>query len=423
MPSFVTTQTALALAKVYYTEGINKYWKFVGGKKRLFDREAPQRVKALSARGGVVAISTNPNMQGGFFDEGGILPPEGASRYENLTFTYTRYAQGVRLTGDALRTLDREGPTAFANILSDELKNAVESLNIIFNRFLNFDHTARLAVVSSTMAAPSTTIPTASGDKAFYIVADMVLSAVDPATGNYRTPTNFRVTGVAADLSSITVDQNVQLTAGDLLVQRQSYLKGLYGLLYHISAQSWLGLDRSTTYQNLLGLTINAGGNDISAATLQNAVSMIRQMHGEEQNYVAIWPPAQEAKYKAGGYALKRFVNTDVVNLGFKETEFGDVRFLCDEDNPVDTIFIVNPKDFFWANVQELSWGTEDGNNLHIVPYVQGTGQVAPYLDQYWSPLIWRGQLICEYPHRQAMINNLSFDSIYRSRSNTTFVS
>jgi hypothetical protein len=424
MPNIITTQTALALAKIYYEPQILKYWKFVGGKKALFDREAPDRVRELSARGGVVAISVNPNMQGGFFGEGGVLPPEGASTYENLTFTYTRYAQGVRLTGDALRTLRREGPTSFANILSRELQNAVESLNILFNRMLNFDNQAYLAIVSANSpAGGSTTVNTASGDRAFYLTRDMVVSFVDPATGNYRTPRNVRIVGVASDLTSITVDQPVTVSAGDLIVQRESYGLGLYGLSYHISSPMWLGLNRATTYANLLGIRINAGGSDISAATLQQAASMIEQMHGNPQDYVLIWSPAQEVKYKAGGYALKRFVNTETVNLMFTEVEVGPFRALVDADNPVDTVFIVNPREFFWVNLQELTWGTEDGSNLHILPFVQGTGQVAPYRDEYWSPLIWRGQLICEYPFRQALISNLSFDTIFRSRSNTSFIS
>lgn len=422
MPTYTTTSTALALAKNFYLPAIRQYWKDLGGKKALFDREAPQRVRELSARGGVIAISVNPNMQGGFFTEGGNLPIEGASDYVNATFTYTRYAQAVRLTGDALQTLEREGPTAFANILSLELRSAVEALNILFNRYLNFDDTAALAVVDAA-ATNSTTLQVGSGDRASFLAKGMIISLVDPATGNYISGATGRtIVSIAPTNDAITLDAPVTCPQGALIVQRQSYGLGLYGLNYHLAANTWLGLDRSSTYANMKGIIINAGGNVISADLLQQAASMIETFGGDCYDYVPIWSPAQEAKYKAAGYGLKRFVDSEVVNLGFVETEFGRFRpFLTDRDTPASTIYFVNPKDFFWVNIQGIEWGTPDGQPMHIVVSGDTTGGVMQFRDQYWIPLIWRGQFINEFPFRLAAITNLAFDPIFRSRNYTSF--
>lgn len=423
MATFTTTQTALALAKNLYLPAIRQYWKDLGGKKALFDREAPKRVRELSARGGVLALSVNPNMQGGFFTEGGNLPIEGGSNYINATFTYTRYAQAVRLSGDALQTLQREGETAFANIIEVELKGAVEALNILFNRYLNFDDKGALATVSAANATPSTTVQVAAGDRASFLAKDMIISLVDPTSGNYVSgAVNRTIVSIAPTNDSITLDQAVTCSVGDLIVQRQSYGLGVYGINYHLTANTWLGLDRATTYPNLKGIVIDAANNDLSAGILQTAASMIETMGGDCYEYVPIWSPAQEAKYKAAGYGLKRFVDSETVNLGFVETEFGRFRpFLTDRDTPASTIYFVNPKDFFWVNIQGLEWGTSDGQPMHIVVSSDASGTVMSFRDQYWIPLIWRGQFICEFPFRQAAITGLNFDATFRSRNYTTF--
>jgi hypothetical protein len=421
MGALIDSAAGLALAKRYYAGKIREAYTLLPGKKNFFDKDTQGKVQ-ISDAGGFFPMATNPNMQGGFFTDGGPLTFEGASSYVQAQFGFTNYSQAIQLTGQQIDTLDREGPHAFANILQTEIDRAVQGFNKMLNRYINFDNKGVLALVSSNSTA-STTIATASSEKAYFLAKDMVITAVNPGSGVARANANVRIVSIAADLSSIVVSESIgsgDWVAGDYIVQRNSYNIALQGLDYHISATTWLGLDRSGQYANLLGITKSAGSVDVSASILEEMAQRMYQLGIEDTGCVAAWGPDQAAKYKAAGYALKRF-NDETVNLGFDEVEFGDFRFFRDRDNPIGTIYFFKPSNFFWVVVKELEWGTPDGQTLHQLVQEAGSGATAQPMDKYYAPLIWRGQLVTDMPHHLGLVNGLAYDAVYRSRSHVTF--
>lgn len=422
MGALIDAAAALALAKRVYQGPIRDMYNLEPGLKNLFDKDTKGRVR-ISDAGGVLPLAVRPNMQGGFFGDGGPLTTDGASGYKDALFTFTNYQQSIKITGQQLAALTREGPEAFTNILHAELERCVAGFNNIFNKYINFDDRGVLATLSGNATnAANSVCPTATGDRAFFLAPDMVVSAVDPATSQYREK-NARIVSIASDLTSFTVDKNVGVggalawQAGDLIVQRESFGRALTGLDYHISKNTWLTLDRSTTYANLKGIVQNAGGADISADFLETILARLWQIGvRKDGNFVASWGPDQEAKYKKAGYTLKRFQNADKVNLGFSEAEFHDVTFLLNRDAPVGTVYFFKPSNFFWVVVQELEWGTPDGQSLHIQWQSGASGTEATPLDRYWAPLFWRGQLVTDKPHHMALLHNLGYDTVFRSR-------
>jgi len=418
MPDILDRTQGLQVAKKVFVPKIRQAWNFLTGLKDLFDKEAPRGVR-ISDAGGVLTLDLAPNMRGGFYGDGGPLSYKGAGTRKQVEFGFTNFNMAVAFTGQQLDALDREGPYAYANILSYEIETTLKAHAKLFNRFIMFDERAIYATASAAVNN-STTFPTGSGDRAYYVPMDAEVSVIKASDGS-TIASGLIVQGFGANLTSVTLSSAVTCSQGDFLVPMTSYGKGLYGLQYHGYRPNWLGLDRTTTYTNLLGININAGGNDISANYLQQLASTLFQQGAEVEKMVLLWGPDQDSKYKAAGYSLIRFQPGDVADLGFHGSEFAPFKILLERDAPAGTVMSFVPNQFFWTVVKELDWGTADGRELAQLYQTTTNGQVAVPLDQYVSHLIWRGQLLTDRPHHIGMISNLNFDTIFRSRSHTSF--
>lgn len=289
-------------------------------------------------------------------------------RQQEKKFTvYDRAVFGVIKVYDKDIQNTKSRDQAFINHLDDEVTQIAKDTLKVMNIDTFMDGTGTLTTVSASTAGVATFVGatgTAFGQFGTrYLQVNDQIDIWDPTFTTQRTPAGgVTITAINTSTQTVTVSQNLTLTANDVVVRANTPNKTYIGL--------WLCTDNSTsvtfqglsrgTYPQLSGNVVNAGGAALTEANLQQLISQIEIASGEEVDMI-LAGHAQWDAYVSLGQSLKRYINTMKLDRGFQELDYNGIPFTKDVDTPPAAIFMGNRKFIQNGVVTPLSWSEEDG--------------------------------------------------------------
>lgn len=301
-----------------------------------------------------------------------------------------------------------EAEDAFINHLDDEMENIVLDFMKHMNIQTYMDGTGIYATVNANTNNSNTfvgTVGSAFGQFGTrYLMTGDQLDIWDTTLTIKRTPAGgVAVLNVSPTNQTVTVDQNLTLTATDIVVRYNSVNKEYVGLQLasdNSSAVVFQNVNRGTQ-PRYRGNVIDAGGNLLSEVYLQQAFSLVEIATGQEPNTI-VTHNAQWDHYAAIGTSLKRFMSTKI-DMGFATLDYLGVGFTKDVDCPPFVIHVFKNDGVQNGVVEPLGWLDRDGK---VLKWVSGYAAWTGILREY-------GNYVYPNPQLLARIQNLSVDSVY----------
>lgn len=299
---------------------------------------------------------------------------------------------------------------SFINHLDDEMENAVLDFMKHMNIITYGDGTGILATVNANTANSNTFVgKTGTSFGQFgtrYLLMDDQIDVYDTTLVVKRTPAGgVSILSVEPTTRTVVVDQNLTLTATDVVVRYNSVNKEYIGL--QLASDNGTGV----VFQNIpratvpryRGNVIDAGGNGLSEVYMQQLNSLIEIATGKE---IDTWVThnAQWDRYAALGTSLKRFMSTKI-DMGFQTLDYLGVGFMKDVDCPPMIIHGFRAEGVQNGVVKPLGWLDRDGKTLK---WVSGYAAWTAILAEYGNYL---------YPNPQLLgrIQSLQVDAVYLS--------
>jgi hypothetical protein len=303
-----------------------------------------------------------------------------------------------------------ENEDAFINHLDDEMENIVLDFMKHMNIITYGDGTGILALVNANTNNSNTFVGTTGSTwgsfGTTYLMTGDQLDIWDTTLTIKRTPAGgVAILGVQPTTQTVTVDQNLTLTATDVVVRYNSVNKEYVGL--QIASDN----SASVVFQNVnrgtqpryRGNVIDAGGQMLSEVYLQQMFSLIEIATGQEPNTI-VSHNAQWDHYAAIGTSLKRFMSTKI-DMGFATLDYLGVGFTKDVDCPKFNIHVFKNDGVQNGVVKPLGWLDRDGKVLKWVSgYAAWTGILAEY-----------GNYVYPNPQLLGRIQDLFVDTVYLS--------
>lgn len=303
----------------------------------------------------------------------------------------------------------RENAQAFINHLDDEMTQISKDMLKCQNIDTYQDGSGILTTVNAGTVASANfvgAVGTAFGKYGTrYLQVNDQVDVWDPTFTTQRTPAGgVTITAIVPSTQTVTVSQNLTLTAGDIVIRANTANKtyvGLYLATDNSTAVTFQSLSRNT-FPITQGNVLDAGSQALLEAHLQQVQSLLRRLSGEP-NDLFVCGDAQWDAYVALGQALKRYVGTMKLDRGFTTLEYNGVPFVYDVDCP--PMFIYALREEFVQNgvVTGLSWMEEDGSVLKWNPgFASYTGVMREY-----------GNYVYPRPNALARIQSLAVPAAY----------
>lgn len=220
-----------------------------------------------------------------------------------------------------------------------------------------------------------------------------------------RTPAGgVSCTNVVPNTQTVTVSAPLTLTAGDIVVRYNTLNKTYVGLQLatdNSTAVVFQGLSRNT-WPITQGNVVDAGGQGLSEALLQQIQSAIETASGEYNDMFVASQPQWDA-YVGLGQALKRYVNTMKLDRGFQELDYNGVPFIKDVDCPPAVVHALREEFVQNGVVTKLSWAERDGS---ILKYVPGFAAWTGYMREY-------GNYVYPRPNALGRLQTLAYAASY----------
>lgn len=293
--------------------------------------------------------------------------PTPLRQQEKKFLVYDRAMFGVIRVFDKDIQNSKDNKQAFINHLDDEVTQVAKDVMKHMNIMTYGDGTGTLTTVNAN-TANSNQFVGASGT-AFgkfgtrYLQLNDQIDIWDPTFTTQRTPAGgVTATNVDPTTQTVTLSQNLTLTAGDVVVRANSQNKEYIGLQLatdNSSSVTFQNLSRGS-YAILRGNVVSAGGAGLAESHLQQIISLIEMSSGETPDRF-LTGNAQWDAYVALGQSLKRYVNTQKLDRGFQELDYNGIPFLKDVDASPAAIFAINSEYVQNGVVTPLSWMEEDG--------------------------------------------------------------
>jgi hypothetical protein len=303
-----------------------------------------------------------------------------------------------------------ESEDAFINHLDDEMENIVLDFMKHMNIITYGDGTGILALVNAGTVNSNTFVgqvgSTWGSFGTTYLMTGDQLDIWDTTLTIKRTPAGgVAVLGVQPTTQTVTVDQNLTLTATDVVVRYNSVNKEYVGL--QIASDN----SASVVFQNVnrgtqpryRGNVIDAGGQMLSEVYLQQMFSLIEIASGQEPNTI-VCHSAQWDHYGAIGTSLKRFM-TPKIDMGFQTLDYLGIGFTKDVDCPKFNIHVFKNDGVQNGVVAPLGWLDRDGK---VLKWVSGYAAWTGILREY-------GNYVYPNPQLLGRIQNLFVDTVYLS--------
>lgn len=297
---------------------------------------------------------------------------------------------------------------SFVNHLDDEMEGAVNDFTKHMNIITYGDGTGILATVNADTAATNTFVGktgTAFGNFGTrYLMVDDQIDIYSADFTVKRTPAGgVAILSVEPTTRTVTVDQNLTLTATDIVVRYNSANKEYIGLQLasdNSSSVVFQNVDRANVplYR---GNVLNAGGNPLSEVHLQQIFSLIEIQTGKSPNFI-VCQNAQYDKYAALGTTLKRFMTTKM-DMGFQSVDYLGVELTKDVDCPPMIMHVWVDGAVQNGVVKPLGWLDRDGS---VLKWVSGYAAWTAILAEY-------GNYVYPVPGELGRIEALSVDAVY----------
>jgi hypothetical protein len=264
----------------------------------------------------------------------------------------------------------KDNKQAFINHLDDEVTQVAKDVMKHMNIMTYGDGTGTLTVVNAGTANTNQFVGksgTAFGSFGTrYLQLNDQIDIWDPTFVTQRTPAGgVSVTNIDPTTQTVTMSQNLTLTALDVVVRANSANKEYIGLQLatdNSSAVTFQSLSRGT-FAILRGNVLSVAGAGLAESHLQQIISLIEMSSGETPDRF-LTGNAQWDAYVALGQSLKRYVNTQKLDRGFQELDYNGIPFLKDVDASPAAIFALNSEYCQNGVVTPLSWSEEDGSIL-----------------------------------------------------------
>jgi len=303
-----------------------------------------------------------------------------------------------------------ESEDAFINHLDDEMENIVLDFMKHMNIITYGDGTGILALVNAGTVNSNTFVgqvgSTWGSFGTTYLMTGDQLDIWDTTLTIKRTPAGgVAVLTVQPTTQTVTVDQNLTLTATDVVVRYNSVNKEYVGL--QLASDN----SASVVFQNVnrgtqpryRGNVIDAGGQMLSEVYLQQMFSLIEIATGQEPNTI-VAHNAQWDHYAAIGTSLKRFMSTKI-DMGFATLDYLGIGFTKDVDCPKFNIHVFKNDAVQNGVVAPLGWLDRDGK---VLKWVSGYAAWTGILREY-------GNYVYPNPQLLGRIQNLFVDTVYLS--------
>lgn len=329
---------------------------------------------------------------------------------EKKFFIYDRAVFGVIKVYDKDIQNTRENEQAFINHLDDEVTQISKDVLKCMNIDTYMDGTGTLTTVSANTANSNTfvgAVGTTFGKFGTrYLQLNDQIDVWDTTLTIQRTPVGgVTITGLVPSTQTVTVSQNLTLTATDVVVRANTVNKCYVGLQ--------LATDNSTsvvfqylsrnTFSIVQGNVLDAAGAGLNESYMQQIQSLIEQASGEFNDMFIAAQPQWDA-YVALGQALKRYVNTMKLDRGFQQLDYNGVPFIKDVDCLPATIFALREEFVQNGVVTPLSWSEEDGA---ILKWNAGYAAYTAFMREY-------GNYVYPRPNALGRIQGLAVPTIYQ---------
>lgn len=310
----------------------------------------------------------------GATSDGGPLPKIGRQTTVQATFqsafNYLRFG----VTGPMIKA-SKSDVGSFVRSASYELEMGYADVKNNNNRQLGWNGDGKLAVVNANVAGSNVLVIKGREDTTpalQFVDVDLTFDVVSGSTVIAQGITVNSISSGTPNSATATLllDQNVNLTAGDFLIQANSNGQELKGLLYAINdgTSTIYGVDRST-YMAYQSNVTDMNGAQLNLSSMQSAFNAgLRR--GNVQSYSALMCDYTSQQYYQKLLTPdKRYVNTSSADGGFgnKEgktyLEFDGVPMMVDKDFPTRLIFL--PKGVLKNYVlAELEFADETGSMM-----------------------------------------------------------
>lgn len=296
--------------------------------------------------------------------------PTPLRQQEKKFLVYDRAVFGVIRVFDKDIQNSKDNKQAFINHLDDEVTQVAKDVMKHMNIMTYGDGTGTLGTVNANTANSNQFVGksgTAFGSFGTrYLQLNDQIDIWDPTFTTQRTPAGgVTVSNVDPSTQTVTLSQNLTLTANDIIVRANSQNKEYIGLQLatdNSSSVTFQNLSRAS-YAILRGNVVSAGGGGLAESHLQQIISLIEMSSGETPDRF-LTGNAQWDAYVALGQSLKRYVNTQKLDRGFQELDYNGIPFLKDVDCLPAAIFAINSEYVQNGVVTPLSWMEEDGSLL-----------------------------------------------------------
>lgn len=322
-----------------------------------------------------------------------------AQGYLQSKYYYGRF----KITGAALSRA--KGSGALVDLLGMEMQGIKADVAKHVNRDVYRDGTAAWAKI--TTGADSTTQVV---DTTQLLEPGMQLVA---ATSTGASGLAFKVSTVDSE-TQITIDPQRSTTTNDLLYPgglyntdvSSAYGNAIAGLKQIITNPThfdvdYAGIDRSVAGNSFVDGSVISGAGGLSIdLMLETQQEMNKKAEGKLS--LIVGHPIQWRAYGNLMAPDRRWVDKiRKLDGGFDSLEFNGVPFVPDWDCQKDTLWFLDEDTFEFAEEDPIDFIDEDGAVLCRV----GSGTTAE--DAFEATLVWRMNLLCRNPARNAKIHSL----------------
>lgn len=341
----------------------------------------------------------------GSIGRGGKLPEPGQQQYKASITTTKQHYMRIMVPGPEMAD-SRDDKGAFLQLLDGEMVNGVDDTLHETNRKLYGNGSGALCKILAIGGAPTYTVSDAGGytntsNATLYLRPNMVVVAINPATGAVRGTARKILSVSASGVSFTTTGSLGSAVNGDYIVrasevgvtpniQSTGYnneFMGLRGIVDNVDPATYAG--------GLQGLTVAA--NDFWKATVMGNSGVARPLtlpllqEGEDTldinadaaPSIFISAHAQRRNYLALLEASKRFVNNYELDGGFKALEYNEVPWVVDKDCPDSLIYGLDESQFRIFQQGDWFWLSKDNAIL---------SRKDDY-DEYQATLAWYSEL------------------------------
>lgn len=323
-----------------------------------------------------------------FTSENGHLPDAGQQEYVETQIPI-RYCHGRIQLSVQVMAHSRSSKGAFKRAMDQEMRGLVRDLANHNNRTVFGYGSGVLALVNGTPSGTTVPVDSPGGvsgsvNGARWLQKNMYIHFVNPSTGLLRNGTARKVTGIASNGSSITIDSAIDASVADndyIVIAAKPSTNSVANTSYNKEAMGLLGLVDDGTYVNTLhnvnrttypifqSFVLPSVG-PLSADAIQRCIDVADQI-GEGSIGKFIAHHSVRRAYLTLSEVDRRYMGADLKSpdVGTKAAKqgavtFGDIEWLVDKDCPYGMLFGIDKSYFTRWVEKEGEWADDDGTIL-----------------------------------------------------------